>query len=227
LQLTARQRASQVTLFPSAWMLIAPQLKASVMRLVVETKKLREPTMVYKTHPDIVEAAKAKRSDFTAVAEKHGSNADAIWEDLDDPHSMLDMFEESNYASQHFEALVKFGRWLRNEEQKTDRHATDFDQELSYKEAKIKAETARVASSNQSINEELNERLRDSVLYSMRRSIDSLIASAKRDRIWSAVISASDEEKNQTDLPDATIEIRQRISRKLRELIPAPFLPVI
>lgn len=183
--------------------------------------------MVYKTHHGIVEAAKTKRSDFSAVAEKHGDNVDGIWEDLDDPHSMLGMFEESYYASQHFKPLVEFGRWLRNEEQKIDPNSTDFDQELSYKKAEIKEELARAAGSNQNINEELKERLYDLVLYSTRRSIDSLIASAKRDRIWSSAISSSGDEKNQTIEPDATIEIKRQISRKLRELIPAPFLPVI
>jgi len=40
------------------------------MRLVGHTKKLRELAMVYKTHQEIVEAAKTKRSDFTAIAER-------------------------------------------------------------------------------------------------------------------------------------------------------------
>ncbi len=181
--------------------------------------------MVYNTHHEIVEAAKAKRSDFIAIADKHGGNADAIWEDLSDPHSMLDMFEESNYGSQHFDALIEFGRWLRNEEQKIDRNAPDFDQELSSKKSKINEEVGKTVASGHDVKEELNNRLWHSVLYSTRRSIDSLILSARRDLIWDAAISPSSQEKiNASNHP---LEINRRISEKLREIIPAPFLPVI
>ena len=181
--------------------------------------------MAYKTHHEIVEAAKSKRSDFTAMAIKYAEDVDALWEHLDSPHSMLDMFEESNYALQHFDAFVEFGRWLRSEEQKRDYNVGSFDEALSYKKAKIKEEIEKINAYGHSAEEELNKRLWDTVLYSSRRLIDSLIGSAKMDLIWEPAISPRTQEN--IDAPNLPMQVSARISQKLRELIPAPFLPVV
>jgi hypothetical protein len=161
-------------------------------------------------------------AEFAQLAEKY-QYLPAIWDNCSDPNIMLEMLRLSNYRLGYFEELCEFDRWLHSERQKVDRDLGEFDELLSANEAKFKNEIDR----GQLSQERLEQCMWDAAFLYAHIWSNKLIHHAAHSAIWDNLISPLDQqalESRQVELRDNAKVIQ---AQKMREQIPAPFLPNI